>query len=177
MSPHLATTDGTGMIHRPVHCVVSLEGDRPRHDRADRAFHIFHGHPGRWLPPPAVPIENGYRVRLRMPSTSHTPDVAAIVTVGSALHPSRGLAVRSLHWRAERAHDLFPVLEGDLELHTHDAPHLRLTGSYSPPLSVLGALTDQFVGRHLASEVVRGFTADIANRLLAVSSTTSTELA
>ena len=152
------------MIHRPVHCVVPLEGDGSRHDRADAAFHAFHGYPGTWLPAPALPIDSGFRVRLRMPSRSRSPDVAAIVTVGSALHPRSGLSVRSLHWRAETAHDLFPVLDGDLELHTDDEPLLRLTGSYTPPMSVLGALTDQVVGRHLASEVVRGFTTDVAGR-------------
>ncbi len=160
------------MLHRPVHCVVPLDGDDRSRVRADHALHVFHGHPGTWLPAPAEPIETGFRVRLRMPSSSHAPDVAAIVAVGLPLHPRSGLSIRSLHWRAEKAHDLFPVFGGDLELHTGDSPHLRLTGSYIPPMSVLGALTDQIVGRHLASEVVRGFTADIATQLLKVSTPT-----
>lgn len=155
------------MNHRPVHCVVPLEGDATDDIGAvvDRAFKAFHGYPGTWLPAPAVPIGSGFRVRLQMPGTSHAPDVTAIVAVGAALHPRAELSIRSLRWRAEKAHELFPVLDGDLELHTGPEPALRLTGSYVPPMSVLGALTDQVVGRHLASEVVRGFTTNVAGRL------------
>lgn len=149
------------MSRRPVHAVVPLEGGATA---AATAIGRFHGDPGAWLPGPAVPIDGGHRVHLSMAGRS--PDVPAIVTVGLPLGPRPGLLVRAISWRAETAHDLFPILRADLELHTLDDPTLRLIGSYTPPLSVLGALTDQVVGRRLAAEVLRGFLTDVAHRLV-----------
>jgi hypothetical protein len=125
----------------------------------------FRSDPGRWLPPPAIPITGGHRVRLSMATIAASLEVAAVVSMGLPLDPAPGLLVRSIAWRAETVNDLFPVLKADLELHTTTEPMLRLVGSYTPPLSVLGALTDQVVGRHLATEVVRGFLTVVARHL------------
>lgn len=152
------------MIRRPLHSEVRL-GDGP--EVAAAASGRFRADPGLWLPPPATPIPDGHRVHLAMATTMPSPKVPVVVSIGPTLCPAPGLLVRSIGWRAEVAHDVFPVLRGDLEVWTRTEPTLRLVGSYTPPLSVLGALTDQVVGRHLATEVVRGFLAVVAHRLAA----------
>lgn len=159
---HTRRPGDDAMMHRPVHGQFLL-GDGP--EVAAMAAKRFRADPAGWLPPPATPIIGGHRVVLSMATALPTPDVAAIVSVGALVDPMSGLALRSLAWKAETADDLLPVLRGDLELHVCLHTTLRLIGSYTPPLSVLGAVTDQVVGRHMAKEVVRGFVTTVARRL------------
>lgn len=120
---------------------------------------------GAWLPAPATPVPGGHRVHLSV-AARPVPEVAAVVAVGPLVRPAPGLVLRSVSWQAETADDLFPVLRAELELHTTGRSRLRLVGSYTPPLSVLGAVTDKFVGRHVARDVVNGFVAGVARRLV-----------
>lgn len=148
------------MIRRPVHGIVAL-GARAKDTAIARER--FLRDPGHWLPPPATPADGGHRVHLAM--SGRSPEVAAVVSVGPPSTSTRDLVVRTLHWRAAAARDLFPVLEADLELHCGDDASLRLVGSSIPPLSVLGAVADQVLGRHVVAEVVKGFLTATADRL------------
>lgn len=149
------------MIRRAVHGIVEL-GTGPADTAVARGR--FRADPGRWLPPPATPTDNGHRVHLAMPGRS--PEVAAIVSVGVPSTSTRDVVVRAVTWRAATARDLFPVLQADLELHTGHDPTLRLVGAYIPPLSVLGALTDHVLGRHVVTGVVNAFLIDTVGRLV-----------
>lgn len=149
-------------MRRPIHFTTPLSGDiAAMRDR-------LAGTPSLWLPD--LTATNGSRehqVRLSTGDILPVPEVTAVITVGEASSPSPRLTIREVGWRAEAADSLFPVLTGDLELlATSPATgELRLVGSYSTPLSVIGAAADQLVGRHVASEVIRSFVLKVAQRL------------
>lgn len=147
------------MIRRPVYAATHVEA--PFDEVAAR----LRGDPADWLPRPAVRDEHGaWLVRLRAGRLAPA-GVDAIVEVGPADGPRLpDLLVRSLGWRAARADAAFPRLSADLELQrvTAFAQSLTIVGTYTPPLSVVGAAADSLVGRHVADAVVRAFLADVA---------------
>lgn len=138
----------------PVHAVV-VPPDA--HDLRPR----FAADPGSWLPDPAEPVGEHWRVRLSAAAPS--PSVPVVVAVGPvAAVGGHGLLVRALDWSAEARPGWFPALRADLELHPAE---VRLVGTYVPPWTGVGAAADRVVGRHLAREVVRGFLASVVRRL------------
>lgn len=79
---------------------------------------------------------------------------------------SAGLAIR---WEATGpGGGLFPVLDADIRLARagERAAVLTVTGVYRPPLGPLGQALDRAVLRHIAAATIRGFTAQVAARLV-----------
>ena len=78
-------------------------------------------------------------------------------------------SVVPLRWHAEKGRLLFPELAADLEVAALalDPPLTQLTvsGSYEPPLGVLGAGADRILLHRLAEATVHRFTHDVADRL------------
>lgn len=148
------------MATRPLHVVVPLDGM----DEVGRAR--FHGDPSAWLPAPASPSPEGHRVDLATGSLLPGPYVRVHVDVGEVVVASGDLAVRALSWQAIRLAPAFPTLDAELELDTRLRPCLRLFGTYTPPLAVVGDVADRLVGRHLATEIVRGFLTSVGHRLV-----------
>ena len=78
-------------------------------------------------------------------------------------------SVVPLRWHAERGRLLFPELAADLEVSAlaFDPPLTQLTvsGSYEPPLGVLGAGADRLLLHRLAEATVHRFTHEVATRL------------
>lgn len=76
--------------------------------------------------------------------------------------------VGTLPFRVEAAEhpELFPVLEGDLELTSADTiVELALEGTYRVPGGVVGALADRGVMHHVADESIDEFFDGIVRRL------------
>jgi len=78
-------------------------------------------------------------------------------------------SVVPLRWHAEKGRLLFPELAADMEVAALalDPPLTQLTvsGSYEPPLGVLGAGADRLLLHRLAEATVHRFTHDVADRL------------
>lgn len=136
-----------------------------------QAHALLSATPGTWLPPPGIAAEDGWRVLLSaegaLPAALASRE--AVVSVGPARPSGTNVLVRPLRWRAGSAQWLFPVMEGELELAGLDRTSSRLTftGSYRPPLSVVGSAGDQVAGHRAAEACVRRFVLDIAAGLQA----------
>jgi hypothetical protein len=78
-------------------------------------------------------------------------------------------SVVPLRWHAEKGRLLFPQLTADLEVCAVvlDPPLTQITvsGSYAPPLGVLGAGADRLVLHRLAEATVHRFTHEVAEEL------------
>jgi hypothetical protein len=78
-------------------------------------------------------------------------------------------SVVPLHWRAERGRFLFPELTAELEVSalTLDPPLTQLTvsGTYEPPLGLLGAGADRLVLHRLAEATMHRFTHEVADEI------------
>ncbi len=78
-------------------------------------------------------------------------------------------SVVPLRWHAEKGRLLFPELAADMEVAALalDPPLTQLTvsGSYEPPLGVLGAGADRLLLHRLAEATLHRFTHDVADRL------------
>jgi hypothetical protein len=78
-------------------------------------------------------------------------------------------SVVPLRWHAEKGRLLFPELAADLEVSAVvlDPPLTQITvsGSYEPPLGVLGAGADRLVLHRLAEATVHRFTHEVAEEL------------
>ncbi len=85
-------------------------------------------------------------------------------------HPS-GLtrSVVPLRWQAERGKLLFPELAADLEVASVSLEppltQLTVTGSYEPPLGLLGAGADRLMLHRLAEATVHRFVHEVADEL------------
>lgn len=131
---------------------------------------VLAGDPGAWLPAPAriqgaghvVTLEAGRRL---LDGASHR-DALVRVYANSPASDDRSM-LRGLSWRSIEHDELFPVFEGDLELSSlsDGLCQLSCTGSYRPPLSVVGAVGDRLFGHHVAEAVVRNFVLSTADRL------------
>ena len=76
-----------------------------------------------------------------------------------------GRVVIPMRWVATgRSGDLFPALEGNLELieRPDGATDLHLVGSYQPPLGRTGEVLDQLVMRRLARHTLDSFVGRLA---------------
>ncbi len=130
---------------------------------------LLSGDPSGWLPAPAEPTAGGWRVTLdadgALPATLARRD--AIVTIGGP-QPTVGEGLlRTLTWRAASADRWFPVLEAELELAPLHGGRSRLafTGTYRPPLSVVGGIGETVLGHRVAEACVRRFVLDASQRL------------
>lgn len=78
-------------------------------------------------------------------------------------------SVVPLHWRAERGRFLFPELNAELEVSaiTIDPPLTQLTvsGTYEPPLGLLGAGADRLVLHRIAEASMHRFTNEVADEV------------
>jgi hypothetical protein len=76
--------------------------------------------------------------------------------------------VLPLHWRAEGAGDLFPVLDADLEVArlTPAITQLSISARYTPPLGALGSTIDRAVLHRVAEATVKDFVDRVAAALL-----------
>lgn len=78
-------------------------------------------------------------------------------------------SVVPLRWHAEHGRMLFPYLAADLEVFalSLDPPltQLTITGSYEPPLGLLGAGVDRLLLHRLAEATIHRFTHEIADEL------------
>lgn len=74
-----------------------------------------------------------------------------------------------LRWHAESGRLLFPELTAELEICaiTFDPPltQLTVTGSYEPPMGLLGAGADRLVLHRLAEATLHRFTSEAADQL------------
>lgn len=133
----------------------------------DLARRRFGEDPEAWLPPPATTEDDGVVVTMRASGVLEVAGVDALVVVGDLQDDPPGLATRPVAWRARAADPLFPRMVAELELAATSptASRLALVGSYRPPLSVVGDLTDRVAGRHIADAVVRTFLEEVAHAL------------
>ncbi len=78
-------------------------------------------------------------------------------------------SVVPLRWHAERGRLLFPELAADLEVAavSVDPPltQLTVTGSYEPPLGLLGAGADRLMLHRLAEATIHRFVHEVADEL------------
>lgn len=72
-----------------------------------------------------------------------------------------------LHWSAVGGASLFPTMRADLALYplSSTETQLDLTGSYEPPLGLLGDAIDALVGHRIAEASVHQFIVDVAEQL------------
>jgi hypothetical protein len=133
---------------------------------------IFVDAPERWLPLPAHRSNGGFVVDLdaSMVIPDRLAQRSAIVMPSGPLPGVEDTSVlRPIVWSAADREDWFPVLDGDLELCavSESSCQLTLTGSYRPPLSVVGTVGDTLVGHRIAESVVRMFVLAAAARIAA----------
>lgn len=127
----------------------------------------FGEEPAAWLPAPAIVEDDGVVVTMRASGVLEVASVDALVVVEDLQDDPPGLSTRPIAWRARAADPLFPRMVAELELAATSptASRLALVGSYRPPLSVVGDLTDRVAGRHIADAVVRTFLEEVAHAL------------
>lgn len=92
---------------------------------------------------------------------------AVSVNVGNKRDRGEGF-VMPLRWSATGPSELFPVMEGDLEiapLGSHES-QLRLSGSYEPPLGSIGRQLDRLLLHQIAEATVRAFLSRLVAALL-----------
>ncbi len=81
-------------------------------------------------------------------------------------------SVLPLRWRAAEGHVLFPAAEANLELSALSLhpPRVQVTvsGTYDPPLGIVGELLDRAIAHRIAAAVVQRFVDEVALRLEAV---------
>lgn len=73
----------------------------------------------------------------------------------------------ALHWQAEKRPGLFPTMEATLSFYplSPDETQVDFEGTYQPPLGLVGAGVDAFVGHRIAEASVHRFVRSIAKRL------------
>jgi hypothetical protein len=87
-------------------------------------------------------------------------------TLGAVVYGHDNLLV-PLHWNAAEHPHLFPVMDAQLGISDVGGKHigLHLVGEYQPPLGAIGAAGDALAGHHVAENSLRGFLAEVAQRL------------
>lgn len=91
------------------------------------------------------------------------------IQVGEFVPREATRSVVPLRWRAERGRMLFPELAADLEVASvsFNPPltQLTVTGSYEPPLGLLGAGADRLMLHRLAEATIHRFIHEVADEL------------
>jgi hypothetical protein len=81
-------------------------------------------------------------------------------------------SVVPLRWRAENGRLLFPTLEAELQVRavSLDPPvtQVLVSGSYDPPMGVIGAGADWLLLHRLAEATIHRFTSEVAAQLRAL---------
>ena len=110
-------------------------------------------------------------LRVRLGAVEIAADIAIEVTeVAGARSPANQPATRlDLTWKSRRSPDLFPAMTGSLWAYALSPreTQLELTGSYDPPLGLLGDAIDAIALHRIADESVRRFVTDVASYLRA----------
>lgn len=149
-------------MRRNVYFYTQLEG------RFGEAASVLADDPGRWLPRPADPAGEGWRVLLdaRGALPGARAHRMAVVQLGPIVRGCERVW-RRVRWRDAAGDRRFPVMEADVELEAlvGGSCRLSLVGSYEPPGALVGNLTDAAVGHRIAEACVRRFILDIATRL------------
>jgi len=125
---------------------------------------------GSWLAPFALAAEeDSEALYIRVGPSWARVAVTRRVTVTLGPPSFRGgTVVLPLSWRATNLADLFPVLDGDLELTALEATgrcRVTLTASYEPPLGEIGRQLDNTLFRHVAQSTARNFLDRVADSL------------
>jgi hypothetical protein len=96
------------------------------------------------------------------------PRKQVAVSLGVPLHAPLHTSV-PMTWEPGRPGGLFPRLEGDLEIGAlgQDRTQLALSGSYRPPLGVVGRLADRLLLHRVAEATVKDFVDRLAAELSA----------
>lgn len=91
------------------------------------------------------------------------------IEVGEFVPREATRSVVPLRWHADRGRMLFPELAADLEVASvsFDPPLTQLTvsGSYEPPLGLLGAGVDRLMLHRLAEATIHRFIHEVADEL------------
>jgi hypothetical protein len=115
--------------------------------------------------------EDGAELRVRVGAVEIAADIIIEVTeIADARSPANQPALRlDLTWRSKRRPGLFPEMTGSLWAYALSSreTQLDLTGSYDPPLGLLGDAIDAIALHRLAEESVRRFITDVAAYLRA----------
>jgi len=110
-------------------------------------------------------------LRVQLGAVEIAADIAIEVTeVASARSPANQPAIRiDLTWKSRRSPGLFPAMTGSLWAYALSPreTQLELTGSYDPPLGLLGDAVDAIALHGIAEESVRRFITDVASYLRA----------
>jgi hypothetical protein len=115
--------------------------------------------------------EDGAELRVRIGAVEIAADIAIEVTaIARARSPANQPATRiDLIWKSKRSPGLFPAMTGSLWAYALSPreTQLELTGSYDPPLGLLGDAIDAIALHRIAEESVRRFITDLASYLRA----------
>lgn len=113
----------------------------------------------------------GAELRVRIGAVEIAADITIEVTaVARARSPANQPATRiDLTWKSRRSPGLFPAMTGSLWAYALSPreTQLELTGSYDPPLGLLGDAIDVIALHRIAEESVRRFITDLASYLRA----------
>lgn len=82
---------------------------------------------------------------------------------------SPGLTLFSMRWQAASEAGFFPALEGQMEIAAlgGSSTQLGLSGTYRPPLGIVGAIADRALLHRVAEVTVKDFIERIGDRLKA----------
>ena len=113
--------------------------------------------------------DTGAELRFRFGAVEIAAGIAIEVTeVAAALSPANHPAIRlDLTWKSERRPGLFPAMTGSLwayALSSHET-QIELSGSYDPPLGLIGDAIDAIMLHRIAEESVHRFITDVASYL------------
>ena len=88
------------------------------------------------------------------------------VTLGSPRRTA-GATLIPIRWRAAASSSLFPVLDGQLEIAGLGAAstQLGLSGSYDPPLGLVGKVADRALLHRVAEVTVKEFLESVGQRI------------
>ena len=93
-----------------------------------------------------------------------------VVAIEDARSPNDGAATNLvIEWSAVRRPELFPTMRATLSVYalTPTETQLDFTGTYDPPLGILGDAVDALAMRQVAKESVAGFIQEVARFLRA----------
>lgn len=80
---------------------------------------------------------------------------------------SHVVTIVSLEWEAARAPRLFPLMKAELKVYPLTATETQLdfSGTYEPPLGLVGSAADALLGHRIAEATVHRFVTDIGHFL------------
>jgi hypothetical protein len=96
------------------------------------------------------------------------PPLRQEVTIGLGTPVSNGDTTRwALTWEPVGHQATLPAFRGVLEVDdaVDGGATVRVTGTYRPPLALLGAIVDRVIGHRLAEATIEDFVAGVARRI------------